>query len=78
MRIKGTLPGAIPLVVGDNHVEAMHLERLLSLTWRKTWAVPAIRPGRQIRSVAIASRRAGRDYRFAWDLASCNIRFHDS
>ncbi len=40
------MPGAINIAMADGHAETVQLERLWSLSWHKTWQIPARRPGR--------------------------------
>ena len=43
---KNDLPGGINMAFADNHVELVRLERLWNLTWHRSWAAPAKRPGK--------------------------------
>jgi prepilin-type N-terminal cleavage/methylation domain-containing protein len=42
---KSQLPGAINLIMGDNHVELSKLEKLWFYDWHLDWKRPAKRPG---------------------------------
>jgi prepilin-type N-terminal cleavage/methylation domain-containing protein len=42
---KGKLPGAINLIMADNHVELSKLENLWNYEWHLDWKRPAKRPG---------------------------------
>ena len=41
-----TFQGGINIAFADNHVELVRLERLWNLTWHRSWATPAKRPGK--------------------------------
>jgi hypothetical protein len=39
------LPGAVNIVLADNHAETVQLEKLWSFSWHREWIAPAKRPG---------------------------------
>ena len=41
-----TFQGEINMAFADNYVELVRLERLWNLTWHRSWAAPAKRPGK--------------------------------
>ena len=63
-----TFQGGINMAFADNHVELVRLERLWNLTWYRSWAAPAKRPGKgSILSsahavISLITRVGGHDY----------------